>query len=593
VDTLDKASQHFIQAGLFGVSSENTTRIRKQNEKKISVIIGNPPYNANQQNENDNNKNREYPDIDKRIKETFIKNSTAQKTKLYDMYSRFYRWAMDRLNDNGIIAFITNRSFIDSRTFDGFRKSVQQDFDHAYIIDTKSDVRANPKIAGTTHNVFGIQAGVAVLLLVKSSHKQLKPHPCKIEYVALNDFWRKEEKLAWFAENNIEQIEFENITPDKNSNWINMVENDWESLVPVCSKEVKNGRSKGSIFEIYSTGISTNRDEWIVDLDRKYVEEKMKYFSSYYNDVASHDDNTIKWSRNLKTRYLKGKKEVFNPSLVNKYNHRPFVPANFYNSELFIDEHGLTTVMFQKQNLVIVIQNASSSKPFHCLAVNTYFDLHFTGDSQGLPLYLNSKEGLQAFNITEWAVDLFRKQYSPEGIAKEINQPDIFNYVYAVLHDPAYRKKYELNLKREFPRVPLYDNFWQWAAWGKKLMELHIDYENVAPFVFVRKETAFKPTPQTKLKAFKDTGTIILDDNTELSGIPSIAWEYKLGNRSALEWILDQYKEKKPSDPTIAAKFNTYKFADYKEIVIDLLQRVCTVSVQTMKIIGEMEKMVV
>ncbi len=170
VDTLDNMGFGYEgkQGSLFtSISAENLDRIKKQNAKKISVIIGNPPYNANQQNENDNNKNREYPAIDKRIKDTFIKESTAQKTKLYDMYSRFFRWAMDRLGSEGIIAFVTNRSFIDSRTFDGFRKIIQEEFDYIYIIDTQSDVRANPKIAGTTHNVFGIQTGVAVMFLVK------------------------------------------------------------------------------------------------------------------------------------------------------------------------------------------------------------------------------------------------------------------------------------------------------------------------------------------------------------------------------------------------------------------------------------------
>jgi predicted helicase len=168
LDNTDALAYSGKQHDMFGLTSENTDRIKRQNSKRISVIIGNPPYNANQMNENENNKNREYPAIDKRIKETFIKNSTAQKTKLYDMYSRFYRWAMDRLDQKGIIAFITNRSFIDSRTFDGFRKSVQEDFDYCYIVDLKSDVRANPKIAGTTHNVFGIQTGVAIMFLVKS-----------------------------------------------------------------------------------------------------------------------------------------------------------------------------------------------------------------------------------------------------------------------------------------------------------------------------------------------------------------------------------------------------------------------------------------
>ena len=174
VDTLDNTpglAHAGKQVEMFGFSSENAVRIQRQNERKISVIIGNPPYNANQQNENENNKNREYPYIDKRIKDTYIKYSTAQKTKVYDMYARFYRWAMDRLAPNGIIAFITNRSFIDSRTFDGFRKCMEEDFDYVYIVDTHSDVRANPKIAGTTHNVFGIQTGVAVMFLVKIGGK--------------------------------------------------------------------------------------------------------------------------------------------------------------------------------------------------------------------------------------------------------------------------------------------------------------------------------------------------------------------------------------------------------------------------------------
>jgi predicted helicase len=162
--------------------------------------------------------------------------------------------------------------------------------------------------------------------------------------------------------------------------------------------------------------------------------------------------------------------------------------------------------------------------------------------------------------------------------------------VYAVLHNPAYRKKYELNLKREFPRIPFYKNFWRWAAWGKSLMNLHINYETATPYHLERKEVAAKEVPKAKLKAIKESGIIVLDDNTELHGIPKQAWDYKLGNRSALEWILDQYKEKKPSDPTIAEKFNTYKFADYKEQVIDLLERVCTVSVETMKIVKEMEE---
>jgi predicted helicase len=236
------------------------------------------------------------------------------------------------------------------------------------------------------------------------------------------------------------------------------------------------------------------------------------------------------------------------------------------------------------------------------------------GSTQSLPFSRFTNADGTIDNITNWALEQFQNHYkqaepsSPvcyagsselreefkigDSNSSTISKEAIFHYVYAVLHNPAYRKKYELNLKREFPRIPFYMDFWQWAKWGEQLMHLHISYEAAEPYKLERKELAAKPSPKAKLKALKDIGVIILDDNTELHGIPKQAWNYKLGNRSALEWILDQYKEKKPGDPTIAEKFNTYKFADYKEQVIDLLKRVCTVSVETMQIVREMEKLI-
>ncbi|MDY0081210.1 MAG: type ISP restriction/modification enzyme, partial [Ignavibacteriaceae bacterium] len=309
VDTLDNISGLTHDANpydLFGLTSENTERIKRQNSKKISVIIGNPPYNANQLNENENNKNREYPHIDKRIKDTYIKHSTAQKTKVYDMYARFYRWAMDRVDKNGIISFITNRSFIDSRTFDGFRKSLYEEYSDCYIVDTRSDVRANPKIAGTTHNVFGIQTGVAIMFLVK---KEKKEGNCRIHYVTMADYWRKEEKLQWLKNNPIETIHFDSITPDKTNNWINLADdNDWEDLIPVADKSVKYGKSNEAIFSIYTPGTVSNRDDWVYDLEEETLSKKVKYFSDKYNQNISEKefDNTIKWSRDLKKENNRG-----------------------------------------------------------------------------------------------------------------------------------------------------------------------------------------------------------------------------------------------------------------------------------------------
>lgn len=600
VDTLDNTGFHWVgkQGDLFGVSAENAARIKKQNERKISVIIGNPPYNANQQNENENNKNREYPAIDKRIKETFIKQSTAQKTKMYDMYSRFYRWAMDRLNDNGVIAFITNRSFIDSRTFDGFRKIVQTEFDYAYILDTKSDVRANPKIAGTTHNVFGIQAGVAILFLVKTSAGRLKPHDCRIEYVALEDEMRKEEKLQWIAEHPIEKIEFAHVVPDKNNNWLGLTDNDWESLVSLCNKDVKTGKSNNAIFKLFSLGVVTNRDEWVYDIDTNFLTEKVNNLINEYNreiEAKGTSDTTIntqiKWTRAVKKDLENGKRYEFNKAAISECNYRPFVKRKlYYSKELNEMRYQMPSIFPNGNDNNLIIAINQGSKDFNVLASKTLVDLHFNGDSNCTPLKVFTKDGIQLDNITDWALDLFTTHYQSEisNPQSAISKEDIFHYVYAVLHHPAYRSKYALNLKREFPRIPLYDNFFQWVAWGQQLLDHHINYETVAPWGLTRKEIDTKPEPKAKLKADKERGIIILDDNTELHGIPPTAWTYKLGNRSALEWILDQYKEKKPSDPTIAEKFNTYKFADYKEQVIDLLDRVCRVSVETMDIVGEM-----
>jgi len=235
-------------------------------------------------------------------------------------------------------------------------------------------------------------------------------------------------------------------------------------------------------------------------------------------------------------------------------------------------------------NKTIILSGVPLSKPFQLYITDVMFHHDALEKTQGLPLYMSNDKGELIDNITDWGLEKFQKQYKDKSIGKE----DIFHYTYAVLHHPAYRQKYALNLKRDFPRIPFYNDFAQWAAWGKQLMELHIGYETVQPYNLQIINTPFEGTPKTKLKADKAAGTIVLDEATTISGIPPQAWLYKLGNRSALEWILDQYKESKPKDPTIAAKFNTYRFADYKLQVIDLIQRVTTVSIETMKIIHQM-----
>ena len=641
VDTLDNtdANQYAGQQhGLFGLTSENSERIKRQNSKKISVIIGNPPYNANQANENDNNKNREYPAIDKRIKETYIRYSTAQKTKVYDMYSRFLRWASDRVDKNGVVAFVSNSSFIDSKTYDGFRKCIADEFTEMYVINLKGNARTSgERRRQESGNVFSdlIRVGIAVYFLIKTEKKE----PFKIYYNEIKDYAKAEEKKEYLRGNKIQGLEFQCLTPDKNNNWINIADTDFETLLPLANKETKLGRGGNAVFELFSLGVITARDEWVYDFNESILKDKVNFLINSYNkDVGKHHDKTkdeireaidysIKWTRAVKNDLAKGRKYKYDKSLVVDSEYRPFVKKKLYFSKELNEMQYQLPKVFNNENQVISFR-CVSAEHFVTLVSDKVFDYAYlkigNGGTFSLPLYRYTSAGERMENITDWGLEQFRNHYKKPHPAKAtlslkrrgaggevITKEDIFNYTYAVLHNPAYRKKYELNLKREFPHIPFYENFWQWAKWGKKLMELHIIYETVNPFalklhehkvkaeakkqkeMFSRVEEpqalyALQPKIKVKLKADKEKGIIELDELTFLSGVPKEAWEYKLGNRSALEWILDQYKEKKPTDPTIAEKFNTYRFADYKEQVIDLLKRVCTVSVETMKIVNQL-----
>ena len=609
VDTLDNVAGLRVHAGgqqllPGGISAENVERIDRQNKRKISVIIGNPPYNANQLNENENNKNRTYPNIDARIKETYIKESTAQKTKLYDMYARFFRWASDRLGEDGVLAFITNRSFIDSRTFDGFRKVVAEEFNEIWIVDLGGDVRANPKISGTKNNVFGIQTGVAISFLVKKDKKS----GCRILYARRPELETREDKLAFLGNAKLRSIPTEEIRPNKNNAWLELGEADFERLLPIISRQAKvskKGDVPGCIFSLYSNGVNTARDSWLYNASKEALEEIVAYLVTVYKQSVrtGNLEESIKWSASLKARLRQGQTESFKPEKICLSLYRPFSKQWLYQSELFVERLGEAQSIYPPNSHVAIPSICllvGGRQDFCSIATNTVpnFSLFSADVTHYLPLHRADSGAGSGDNITSWALEQFHDRYHPKGVkpSRFITREDIFHYVYGVLHDPVYREKYALNLKREFPRIPFYADFWQWADWGQELMNLHIGYESVQPFPLTRtdvpdeKARKAEQSPKPMLKADKAHGFITLDSETTLAGVPKEAWEYKLGNRCALEWILDQHKEKKPKDPTIREKFNTYRFAGYKEKVVDLLLRVTTVSVRTVAITQAMKK---
>jgi predicted helicase len=666
VDTLDNIDAFVYkskQVSMVGnVTSENYARIQAQNSRKISVIMGNPPYNANQQNENDDNKNRAYfkldnkqgIGVDDRIKNTYIKQSSAIKTKQYDMYKRFFRWASDRMNEDGIIAFITNRAFINSAQDDGFRKCVKEEFNEIHIVDLQGDIRANDSRQGG--NVFDIMAGVAITFLIKNKDRE----GCKIYYYNIGDSLSKQEKLQILQDNALKDLPRETIQPDKKHNWIHLSVSDFATLMPlvadadtsegeVIEEKSKTVIKKEQIFEFSTLGVSTNRDEWVFDFDKDNLYKKITFFADTYNDIRKKHlksnakklmeawekagkkghkpkvvdeptmwDTSIKWSRDLKSKFMQNIELKPDTAKIILANYRPFTKQWYYSekpmSDILTSKHyAMFGENLDKENKVIAIINHSQLVNFDVFCSKILTDAGFSGRATPIiPLY-TYENGKRQDNITDWALGQFVGKYKDKKIGKE----DIFHYIYAVLHSPAYREKYALDLKREFPRIPFYDDFWHYAQAGEKLMALHIGYEGLnlpteksawkvhsLPIEAVLPKRKASPTyeaeqaelikkyiPDIKLKSpqapeGEKTRTIEIDSLTTITGIPALAYQYKLGNRSAIEWVLDQYKPYKSSDETIQSNFNTYRFSDYKQEVIDLLLRVIGVSVRTMEIVG-------
>ncbi|MGE0213416.1 MAG: type ISP restriction/modification enzyme [Parvibaculaceae bacterium] len=654
VDTLDNVAGLGIRAGyqhdmFAALSEENVERVKRQNKRKISVIIGNPPYNAWQENFNMRNPNRPYRRIDERIRGTYFRLGTAQnRNSVYDMYTRFFRWASDRLHDDGVLALITNRNFIEKAAFDGFRRAIEREFNEIHVLDLGGDVRANPKISGTKHNVFGIQTGVAISFMVKRHRQQ----GCKIFYARRPEFDTKEDKLGFLAGTKASAIAWQRIEPNEKAIWLQQTDNDWDELIPMASKAAKAGRSgpkAQAVFKLFSSGLKTQRDEWTYDVSRKALEEKMRYFVSAYEatrkDRDFGDRDTIKWDAVLASALSRGIKKAYHAEQIRPAAYRPFTRKFVYFDQTFNGRTYQLPDMFPlgTENIVISFSGVGSRADFCVSSWNGPVDLHYGAAAdayQVVSRYRYTKDGERVDNVTDWALRKFREAYGPSrlagsGLAPQdkdgeadgrehplaahpssgpplrafppspargeekqaaITKDNIFHYVYGVLHDPVYRETYALNLKREFPRIPFYPNFRQWTEWGRRLMALHIGYEAVEPWPLKRTDVADDKAraagvpPKTLLKPDRDNDIIRIDGETTLSGVPAAAWKYRLGNRSGLEWILDQYRERTPKDLTIREKFNTYRFEYHKEKVIDLLMRVTRVSVETMEIVEEMQR---
>ena len=607
VDTFEMAEGQ--QMSLF--TADNTARVEKQRESPMFVVIGNPPYNIGQVNENDNNKNRKYKTMDQRIADTYAKDSKATlKTALYDPYIKAIRWALDRIGEEGVVAFITNNSFLSGLAFDGMRKHLAEDCDAIYVLDLGGNTRKGVKVSDA--NVFGIRVGVSINLFVKRSGN-LSESP-RIFYHRTDDLWNKQQKFDFLNEyQHIGGVIWESIQPDARHTWlIEGLHAEFDSFIPMGSKEAKAEKDEalGVIFKTYSNGVKTNRDAWACNFNRNVITENMSKMIDNYNievarwaqrtdrdvnldDFVVSDDTMIKWSSTLKQHLKRGQVTTFAEAKIRQTLYRPFVKSHLYFDRVMNDRVLAFPSIFPTQetegrNQVICLTDKGSEKPFMALMSDQPTDLHVVGPgcgSQCFPFYIYDEDGTNPReNITDWALTQFRTHYADDTITKW----DIFHYNYGLLHHPEYREKYEANLKRDLPHIPFAKDFWGFAKAGAHLADLHVTYESQPEYDKLK----FIQTPDVpldwrveKMKLSKDKTQIVYNTFLTFDGIPPKVFDYRLGTRSALEWVIDQYRVKTDKRSGIV---NDPNRPDDPQYIVQLIGKVITVSIKTVDIINNL-----
>ena len=604
VDTFELAEER--QLAMF--TAENAARVEQQKETPMFVIIGNPPYNAGQVNENDNNKNRKYETMDKRVSEAYAKDSKATlKRYLQDPYIKAIRWAADRIGTEGVVAFVTNNGFLVDMAFDGMRKHLADDFDAIYVLDLGGNVRKNPKLSGTTHNVFGIQVGVSINFFIKK--RENSTSESRIFYACTDKLWRKEDKYRYLdSKEHCRNIEWEPIIPDRRFTWFTEgLRPEFETYDPIGNKETKANKEdvKNAIFKVYSLGVSTNRDAWVHNFNRNALSQNMSRTIATYNeqvlkwkrrenpntnvdDFVSSNDKQIKWSDTLKNKLKRGEITSFSHKKIRSSVYRPFTKSNLYYDQLMNDRPGVFASIFpnsetEAENRVIIVPSVGGRTDYWCFCADTTPNLGLTSldGAQCFPLYTYDEDGTnRRENITDWGLSKFRAHYSDNTIGKR----DIFHYIYALLHHPNYRERYEANLKRDLPRILYAPDFWVFEKAGGRLAEIHVGYEEQAeyPLDFIEKEGAQLNWCVEKMKLSKDKTRIQYNDFLTLEGIPPEALKYRLGNRSALEWVIDQYRVKTDKR---SGNVNDPNREDDPQYIVKLIQKVITVSLETVKIV--------
>lgn len=627
-DVIDETVIKHFETEMF---PQNSERVEKQQKAPLRVIIGNPPYSIGQKSANDNAKNQTYPNLDRRIADTYTNESSAGLNKSnYDAYIKAFRFCTDRLDkEGGIIGFITNGKWIDANSTDGFRKVLEKEFNSIYVFDLRGDQRGDWRKEGGKIFGEGSQNRIAICFLIKKTEKVEK---ATIYYHNIGDYLTREEKLKiiknYRSTGNSKMI-WEILNPNIEGDWLNKRNGILESFIPL-EPEKKFDIKTNSIFNLNAIGFSTNRDNWVINYSKSKLIINLRNTISFYNsqvasfidekningslkpdDFINNDDRKISWTVNLKNDLSKFIIHSFEEKNIIQCTYRPFTKSNLYFDKSLVERPGLNSKLFPTKdstNLTICVSGVGSTKPFSVLMTSYITCMDTIEKSQIFPLYfyeenIGGQNNLFDSDINQKykrrdAISNFILERAKEQYGKKVTKEDIFYYVYGCLHSIDYREKFENDLKKMLPRLTLIDDvksFWAFSNAGKKLSQLHLNYEEISPYpdVHITGDDGKSYSVEKMRFAKKDKkDSILYNGKITISNIPEKAYEYIVNGKSAIEWIMERYQIKTDKESGIVNNPNDWAIeVGNPRYILDLLLSIINVSVQTVDIVNSLPKL--
>lgn len=624
----------------------NSDAVELQRETPIRVIIGNPPYSVGQRSANDNAQNQSYPHLEQRIAKTYVDKSKAKNNNaLYDSYIKAYRWAADRLapDEGGIIAFISNGAWIDGLSHNGFRASLQQEFDKIYVYNLRGNARTSGELRKREGGgIFdsGSRTPIAITFLVRYPRSQRKlQQQAEIYYHDIGDYLSREEKLQRISSaRSYSQLPWTRITPNDKQDWINQRDDLFDTLIPLTPNK-KFDKNAQSAFTTYSCGVKTNKDPFLYNFSKNQLRHQNEELVDYYNKEREQlaqdssyelkvDPTKIVWAGGITASAQRNEVISLDESRLCVGIYRPFVKQAFLYQKNLIERTYQQLSLFptpQHKNLVICVSGVGSSKPFSCLITDHVPSLDFVEKTQCFPLYWYEEEKpetvpaslfgepterrwVQRSGITDWMLREVRSRF---GNARSLTREDIFYYIYGVLHSEEYRTRFADDLRKALPRIPIVerlDGFMAFSKAGRQLAEMHLHYESYYNADY-RERLHFlhqMPPPEDlegqydfyrveKLSWF-DKGVyegqrncINYNKMVGVSGIPKIALEYVVNGKSAIEWIMERYAVTTDKKSGITNDPNLWcREQGNPRYILNLLRSVIHLSVDTMEIVRQL-----